>query len=236
MLPSPDRRGAGGEVSTNHLRCHPQRPDQLLHLFLGCERGQGGGRGRFQVDRNAIRQLDGASDVGRLGAGEQLEMDVAAEIVLAPDQLDGRQHLIHRSVGADHAGAEEDALHDPGALHQIERTSQLVGREFLSADVAPRAKGAVVTVVLTRAGLEHLEHRHALSPGRLDVGDVGEHVGAGGTHGFGWREETEVPRRIAGTRGTQGTRWANAVVEAGGLTQQVQFFADVHGSLLPAVL
>ena len=205
-----------------------QRPHQRIHPLQRRERGQRRGGRRLQVHRHTIRQLDGPLDVRILGAGQQLEVDVAAETVLLPHQFDRGQHLVHRPVRADHAGAEEKALHQAGAIHQVEAARQLIGRQVRAADVAAGPERTVVAVVLARAGLQDLEGGFALAVGGVEVRDAGQHARIGRRGG--------IRRKEAAAFGNNIRRRRAAIVVTGRVTQQVQLLAGVHSCLPPADL
>ena len=172
-------------------------PTSASIRFSGASAASVCGRRRLQVDRHAVGQLDGRLDVRVLGAGQQLEVDVAAETVLLPHQLGRRQHLVHRPVRAHHAGAEEQALHQAGAIHQVEAARQLVRRQVRAADIAARAERAVVAVVLARAGLENLEDRLALAVRGMEMRDAGKHARIGRRRvGFRRKEAAALGDRI----------------------------------------
>jgi hypothetical protein len=94
-----------------------------------------------------------------LGAGHDLEMDVAPILVFAADNLDRIQDFVLCGHAApDDTGRQEQALHQPGPLDLVERGSQLVRLERNTRCGASGETGvitilsqAVVTIVLRTA-------------------------------------------------------------------------------------
>ena len=81
-LPHRLARRLGAAVAlccTDQPRGCPQRTQQLVHRSCGARMVSRFGGRRLQVDRHPVCQFDGLGHLGLLGAGEQLQVQVAAE-------------------------------------------------------------------------------------------------------------------------------------------------------------
>jgi hypothetical protein len=185
---------------------------QRLQLLLRREQRQRLRRRGLEIDRYSIRQRDGALDLCRLGARKELEMDVSSVCVAVAYQLRGRDHLIHGARRADDAGAQEQPVHDAGAIHQVKRSRQLIGFEGCSPEVATSAEGAIPAVVLAGASLQDFQDGFAATVGSSQMRDARGHVSDGLFVAVLGREQPA----------------AHTVIVLGRLAQQIQLVPDIH--------
>ena len=122
------------------------------------------GVGRFQVDGDAVGKLHAALNLGALGAGHDLQMDVALEAVFFAQDGSGIQELVLRAQpAAQDAGAEEDALGHPSLVESHIGAGELIRREGRPAEIPAAAERAVVAVALARRGEQGFEQGDLLA-------------------------------------------------------------------------
>jgi hypothetical protein len=154
------------------------REELAPEILLGRQRGQPLGGGALQVDRDAVGELHRPPHLVVLGAGHDLEVDVAAIAVAFAQNLGGVDDLVlRRHAALDDPRREEQPLHQSGALDGIIGFRHLVGRVSDACRLAaPGAEGAVEAIALARRRHHRLEH-WLLASGRGDVRDARQRFG-----------------------------------------------------------
>ena len=126
--------------------------------------------GPLEIDGHAGGQSHRRLDLRRLGARQQLHVDVALKALAPPEQLEGGQHAVGGARRpARHAGREEEALGQVLALDLHERGRDLFGTDGGARDVATAERRAVAAGQRAGVGLHdaHEVDRAAAGDARL---------------------------------------------------------------------
>jgi hypothetical protein len=111
---------------------------------------------QLDVDGQAVGVEARLLDQRGVGAGDGLEVDVAAEVVVQPQGADDADHVAHSVVRAlDDAGGEEQALDVVAAVELEGEAHDLLGGEAGAAHIRRHAVHAVGAV-------EDAEVRHQI--------------------------------------------------------------------------
>ena len=166
-------------VARSRLRSLETEPD-LTHrllddadVLLRRQPPQGLVAGQFDIGRQPVGIEARLLHQPRLGLGDQLQMDIAAEVVVDAQLLRDQNELLHRIVaGADDARGEKQAL-DIVPLVEIEReVDDLVDAEPRALDVRGRPVDAIDAVVDAEIGQQDLEQGHAPAVRGVGVTDA----------------------------------------------------------------
>ena len=191
-------------------------------VFAPTEPGQMGGGRRFHVQRDPVGELHGFFRFRFPGAGQNLQMDVAAEFITEPQDFHSLQQFLHRPSGrvAD-AGTEEESFHIVAAIEFHEQPGQFLRRKPTARHVATGPVGAIQAVFFTVVAQQDLEQGNTTAVRRERMADPAGNgaadVGIGEFFGSCGRRSTDVI--------------------FGAFAEQSEFFELIHlVGLLPAVL
>ena len=113
-------------------------------IFGAAEPGQVQRGRRLHVQRYPVRQGDGSFNFRFAGPRQDFQMDVAAETVASPQDLQRFQQFLHRAAGRmPHAGTEEQSFHIVAAIKLHKQVSQFLRRKPAARYIATGAVGAV---------------------------------------------------------------------------------------------
>ena len=173
-------------------------PGECLHVRVGrC----------LEVHRAAIGQARGGLDLGRLGAGQELDVQVTAEALARPENLERGQHAVGRPRRAPgYARGEEEAIDEPLPVRLHEAGRRLLGRERRAPHLAAAEDRAVAAGQRAGVGLHDAHERRAAPAGQANAHDANLVTDPGR------RAEPCVP------------------VEAGRLGEDGETLAAVHGT------
>jgi len=136
---------------------------------------------QLHVDAHTVRPPPGLGDQLRTRLGDHLEVDIARELVLAPECARDGDELLHGRIGAAVDGrAQKEPVDEPAAVVVAREPDDLMHREPRALDVVRPAQRAVRAVVDAVVAEEELEERNpapvrrdgVVNRGRLDVGAV----------------------------------------------------------------
>ncbi len=106
-------------------------------------------------------------------AGQELDVQVTAEALTAPQDLEGGQHPIGRFLGASgHARGEEEAIDQPLAVRLHEGRRRVLGGERGSLHFAAAERRAIAARQRARVGLHDAHERRAAAAGKADASDA----------------------------------------------------------------
>ena len=148
-------------------------------LFVRGNQRQAGTARRLEVDRDPARELGQPVDLRRLRARNHLDVDVPAEPVALPQQLQRLDELVHDVDGpAGNPRGDEQALAPAAPERAQEDAHQLFGFEQRPRKLPVAPHRAVVAVEAAGVGHEHAEQPGAAGSG-AKVADVERAQGAG---------------------------------------------------------
>ena len=148
----------GGQGLADLLRPAQAGQQLVLEVLARRQAPQVAGRGRLQVDRDAVGELHGAGDLVALGAGHDLEVQVAAKTeAVAQDLGCVDQPVLGACTAADDARGKEQPVGDAALVQPEEQARQLLGLERDALRVAPGAEAAVQAVALAGRRQHRLE-------------------------------------------------------------------------------
>ena len=128
---------------------------------------------QFDIHRKPIRRPAGALHQILRRSGDRLEMDVAAEIVVASQRLGDADHLLHRMVFRfRYARREKQSLDHVAAIKAERERYDLLDLEARARRVARQAIDAKSAVVDAEIREKHLEERNAPPVRRVGVADA----------------------------------------------------------------
>ncbi len=149
-----------------------------VNAFFGREAGHAVVGWQLDVHRQAVGPTASLLDQERIGVGNGLEVDVAAELVHLAQLARDRHQLLHRVVGRlDDARAEEQAVDVVAQVKILGQLDHLVDREARPRHVRGAPVDAVLAVVDAEIGEQDLEQRDAAAVRRIAVADA--HAGGG---------------------------------------------------------
>ena len=139
------------------------RDDGLEIILPRGELGEVFFAGGFDVEGDARGQREGALDGGVRRAGNDLEVQDAAEALAPAQDFGGGEHAFHGGVGrAAHPAGQEQPHHLPGTPIRQEGAHDFLGPERAARrGIVPRAQRAVLAVVGAGVGHQRLEHQAA---------------------------------------------------------------------------
>ena len=163
----------------------------------------------FEIHRHSRGQPRRLLHLPRLGAGQELDVHVPREALAAPQDLDRREHAIHRPVRTTrHARGEEQSLRHTRAVRLHEGAGHFLGRERSPLDASATEGRTVPARQRAGIGLHHPHQRGAASAGKSHRTD---------------------PHRTLAEPPPSGQ--AGLLVVQRGLRQDCQTLPSVHGSL-----
>ena len=149
------------------------RPLDLRRRLVGGEPREPGLGRQFDVDRHPVGQPPRALEQRRIGLGDHLEVDIAAEIVALAQDPCGLDQLLHRVVGRlDDAGGEEQPLDVVAAVEREGELGDFLRGEPRALDVRVLAVDAIMAVEDAAVGQQDLEQRDAAPVGGIGVADA----------------------------------------------------------------
>lgn len=132
--------------------------DVAEEVLLVGDFGEELGAGGFDIKRDGRGQADGFFNGYGRSARDNLEVDVAAELIAGAEDACDSVDAFHRGVGcADDPGADEDAEDFALCVVVPEEADGFFGFEGAAADVPVAAQGAVFAVVAADVGQEDFE-------------------------------------------------------------------------------
>lgn len=118
-------------------------------LLFGGELVEATVVGGFEVDGYTTTEVHGADELVFFCAGHDLQVEIAAVLVFAAEDLGGVDELVlHADAATDDTGTEKDAFYSFGPVDLHEGFGEIVGGEGGAAHVAASAEGAVIAVSL----------------------------------------------------------------------------------------
>ena len=165
-------QSACAALAVHLVRPIERRQDFVEQVFLRREPLQAHRIGRFQVDGDAVGILHQLFDAGAVGAGHELDVQIAGELMLLAQQLANGDQAIHGpGAAAVDARREKQAIHQSPGVHLHKSLCHFFRCKLDARQVAPAPPGAVEAVASAVRGQQRLEHRHALAVAADDGAD-----------------------------------------------------------------
>ena len=113
-------------------------------VFGSAETGQVERGRRLHVQRYPVRQGDGSFNFRFAGPRQDFQMDVAAETVASPQDLQRFQQFLHRAAGRmAYTGTEEQPFHIVAAIKLHKQVRQFLRCKPAARHIATGAVGAI---------------------------------------------------------------------------------------------
>ena len=117
--------------------------------------------GQLHVDAQAVRQKAQLFQQFRAGPRDGLGVDVAAEMVLVPEQPQDGQHPLGGVIGADqHRAGQEQSLDVVAAVELDGQFRQFAGRKGRAGDIVGLPVDAVAAIERAAVGHQDLQQAH----------------------------------------------------------------------------
>src|SRR5213594_3039767 len=208
------RRRAGGGERRRRPRALPLeheaagqlqiRQEVAGEVLLARESAHVRGAGRFEVDRDAAGELDRPLDLGGLGAGEKLQVNVAVKALSATKQLDRGEHAVgHLGRSTGDARRQEEPVGQARAVGVHEDSRDFLGTEVGPPHLAAAEGRAIAAGQRASVGL-HDAHEPRRAPA--------------------WEAHLRDPYRVAGAH--QRALWA---VPVGRFRENRHAGPEIHG-------